>query len=410
MSAKKFAFDSPDAALEAIASRLSVSETVSVASDESTSDHLTGRVLGQTIVADRDSPAADVSAMDGYAVRMSDFDLKGPIEVHAEIACGSPATELAGNGVTRIFTGAIVPSNCDAVIKREDTVESAGSIEIKPDCKDQYLGANIRRQGENTASGDSVIQPGRVINNAITAALANFGYSAVDVHRPARVAIITTGNEVIPVDQTPQAWQLRNSNSASLQATLTPHAWIENTHRVHCRDQKETLAETLTSCLCEADAVVLTGGVSMGDYDYVPDVVSESGGEIIFHGLPIRPGKPILGAATDDGKLIIGLPGNPVSATVNATRMVVPLLAKMSGQSDWMPNPEYVQVIDSPDRTLPLHWLRLVQRDTQPGHVRLVATKGSGDLVSLSQSDGFIEVPPGKSGPGPWPFYRWPSC
>ena len=144
----------------------------------------------------------------------------------------------------------------------------------------------------------------------------------------------------------------------------------------------------------------------MGDYDYVPDVVREVGGEVIFHGLPIRPGKPILGAATGDGKLILGLPGNPVSATIGCRRMALPLLAKLSGQIDWQLPCPFVRLTGAGNKSIPLLWMRLA-RLTKNGTAETVRSQGSGDLVSLGQSTGFVQVPAGESGEGPWPYYHW---
>jgi molybdopterin molybdotransferase len=144
----------------------------------------------------------------------------------------------------------------------------------------------------------------------------------------------------------------------------------------------------------------------MGDYDHVPDVVGEVGGKIIFHGLPIRPGKPILGAATGDGKLILGLPGNPVSATVGCLRMAMPLLARLSGQSQWLVPCPTVRLQGAGSQTIPLHWWRLV-RLIDAGVAEPVHSQGSGDLVSLGQSTGIVELPPTSSGEGPWPYRPW---
>lgn len=153
------------------------------------------------------------------------------------------------------------------------------------------------------------------------------------------------------------------------------------------------------------DAVLLTGGVSMGDHDYVPQVVRELGGEVVFHRLPLRPGKPIFGAAAD-GKLLLGLPGNPVSATINAIRFAAPLVDRIAGRTDWLRCPPRVRLHEPGEKTLPMHWLRPV-RVRSDGSVELVTGKGSGDLVSLVQSDGFIAMPPDGRGAGPWPFYPW---
>ncbi len=221
------------------------------------------------------------------------------------------------------------------------------------------------------------------------------------------MSIITTGDEVGMFSKTPpEPWQLRNSNQFSLASLLHPLSWITVEHLDHCRDDRASLTELLSERSSQCDAVVMTGGVSMGDYDYVPEVVEEIGGEVIFHGLPIRPGKPILGAATTTGRLILGLPGNPVSATVGCRRFGIPLLAKQSGQVNWNA-PQAVVRLDQPGgKTLPLRWLRLV-RLTEPGTAVPVLSKGSGDLVSLGQSSGFVEVPAGKLDQSAWPYYSW---
>jgi molybdenum cofactor synthesis domain-containing protein len=218
--------------------------------------------------------------------------------------------------------------------------------------------------------------------------------------------VITSGNEVGRFeDQPPQPWQLRNSNRLSISSVLQQPG-LDVIASQHCLDDQAALAETLRSLLSRSDAVILSGGVSMGDYDFVPDVVKQVGGEICFHGLPIRPGKPILGAATDSGQLILGLPGNPVSATVGAHRFSLPLLRKLGGQVAWHPPCPVVRLADAGETTIPLHWMRLV-RITDHGLARPVISQGSGDLVSLGQSSGYVEMPPDASGEGPWPYHAW---
>ena len=135
-------------------------------------------------------------------------------------------------------------------------------------------------------------------------------------------------------------------------------------------------------------------------------MVPASGSEIVFHGLPIRPGKPILGAATAEGKLVLGLPGNPASVTIGAHRFAIPLLAKITGQRDWRPPCRVVRLSGVGDQSIPLHWLRLV-RITGPGIADPVTSRGSGDLVSLGQSSGYVAMPPGASGEGPRPYHAW---
>ena len=358
-------------------------------------------------MADRDSPAADVSAMDGYAIRLTDLMQSEPIRISGECAPGAPPPAMQDGAVVRIFTGAIVPEACDAVIKREDTEELDGAVRFRDSATAISSGEHIRRAGENAKAGSTVLSPGIRITAAHRATMVNFGCREVDVHAPVRVSIVTTGDEVgLFDDDRPEPWQLRNSNRASLSALLEEIPWITIVHVDHCKDDQAALTGLLMQRLDDSDAILLTGGVSMGNYDHVPDVVREVGGSVVFHGLPIRPGKPILGAATSSGKLIVGLPGNPVSATIGCRRMAMPLLAKISGQSDWLSGCPLVRLHGAGDKTIPLHWLRLV-RITDHGVAEPVLSQGSGDLVSLGQSTGFVELPPGTSGEGPWPYHAW---
>lgn len=397
----KFRFNSPDEAIQALASRLAT------ASVQQESSPLTGRVLAKDVVADRDSPAANVSAMDGYGIRLSDLKRSQPVPIGAESTPGSEPPAMPRDAVVQIFTGAIVPDGCDAVVKREDTEELGGAIRFRESAMATQEGEHIRRAGENAKTGSVVLSSGQQITAAQRATMANFGCESIDLFAPVRVCIITTGDEVGSfINERPQPWQLRNSNGASLTALLEGLPWISIESVKHVRDDRTSLAEMLREATSQSDAVLLTGGVSMGDYDYVPEVIGEVGGEIVFHGLPLRPGKPILGAATDTGKLIMGLPGNPVSATIGCRRMALPLIAKISGQATWRPPCPTVQIQNPDDKTIPLHWLRLV-RMLRHGVAETVLSQGSGDLVSLGQSTGFIELPPAASGSGPWPLYTW---
>ncbi|TWU56043.1 molybdopterin molybdotransferase MoeA [Rubripirellula reticaptiva] len=410
--AGKFAFDHPDEALRAIAEKLSV---VGIEKCVDIQDG-GGRVLARSVMADRDSPAADVSAMDGYAVRISQLQLDAPVIVVGQSVPGGPPPAMPAEGVVQVFTGAIIPSGAEAVVKREDTdeniAEGDGQIRFHSVAMQTSMGENIRRAGENASAGKSVLPPGKLMTAADKAVAVNFGCFENDFHTPVKVGVITTGDEVgLFVNECPQPWQLQNSNRFALDGLLENKPWIERCLNEHCRDDKQSLAEGLVKAIAMCDVVLMTGGVSMGDYDYVPDVVRDVGGEVVFHGLPIRPGKPILGAVTGEGKLILGLPGNPVSATIGCRRMALPLIAKISGQTDWLPKQAVVELDAAGSKTLPLHWMRLA-RLTDHGKAVVVESRGSGDLVSMAQSDGFVEVaatePGGTcSAAGPWPFYPW---
>ncbi|TVP94078.1 MAG: molybdopterin molybdenumtransferase MoeA [Planctomycetaceae bacterium] len=395
----------PDEAIETLGERLSPVDTEAIRPSA-------GRVLAEPIWADRDSPAADVSAMDGYAARLTDLSEAGELEVTGEIAAGAPSGPLPVGGVVRVFTGAIVPSGAEVVIRREDVSESSHHIRWADVARQQPAGANIRRRGENAKAGSAILAAGTCLNAASIAAAANFGAARVTAFRRVTVSVIVTGNELLGVEESPQPWQLRDSNGPTVAAMVEARPWIELKRMTRCGDQPAALRQLLERCLDDSDAVILTGGVSKGDHDHVPGVLAAAGCETLFHRLPIRPGQPVLGAVAHRGQLVLGLPGNPVSTACCLMRIGLPLLTKLGGRRDWRPQPLAVTVANPDDKTLPLHWMRLVilgaaTPATGPTQVERITSQGSGDLVSLGRSEGFIEQPPGESGPGPWPFFPW---
>jgi molybdopterin molybdotransferase len=376
----------------------------SVANETVAITEVAGKVLAAPLVADRDSPPLDVSAMDGYAIRIQDL-VGEPLPVVHTAAAGSPPTQLQSGTAVRIFTGAAVPKSADAVIKREDTHESATEVSIPLAAESIQRGLNIRRQGENTKMGSAILPAGTVIDSAAMAAVASFSGPQLSVRRTVRVTILNTGDELASPGQHVDAWQIRDSNGPMLENWLKSLPWAELVRRRQVSDQLTEVEQALASALEESDAVILTGGVSMGDADFVPEAIERVGGKIAFHRLPIRPGRPVLGASAE-GKLILGLPGNPVSVAVTSRVIGLPLLRKLAGISPVRgPLPAH-RVTQTDAATLHLIWYRLVQLRPD-GSLTFASNRGSGDLVSLASSSGFVEIPPGKGGEGPWPFYGW---
>ncbi len=363
-----------------------------------------GHVLAEPLLADRDSPPIDVSAMDGYAIRLA--DLRGDsLKVVGTAAAGSPPVELHPQTAIRIFTGAPVPSTAEVVVRREDTELVGDQVSFRVRSNELRYGQNIRRRGENIKSGHVLLAKGTQLSAAPMSAVATFGRSELSVFSRVKVSILNTGDELIPPGEAAQPWQIRDSNGLVLETLLRQQSWLNVIHRHSVGDKMESLVTALNTQLAQSDAVLLTGGVSMGDYDFVPEAILQCGGKIIFHRLPIRPGKPILGAIGSKGQLIIGLPGNPVSVAVTAKRLAMPLLKKIAGFTE--ENPALFLPISNPDsQLLDLIWYRLVKL-VGDGNVELLDSRGSGDLVSLAMSDGFIEVPAGQSGVGPWKYFSW---
>lgn len=392
-----YAFDSPNDALAAL---LCLIEAVPAEACPLAS--ASGRVLARAVVADRPSPACDVSTVDGYAIRL--VDLKpGLLAVRGSASIGCEPPRMPEGAALQIVTGAPVPPEAGVVVRREDVGELGDRIELHADAGRIAPGANIRRCGENLGAGVEVVAAGRAITPTIAGALSMFGVATPLLHRMVRVAVLVTGDEVLEARDVPSPWTLRDANGPAL-ASMFARPWCECTI-TRLPDEKATIAAAVDTALDSADALVLTGGVSMGDRDYVPSVLVDRGCRVLFHKLPQRPGKPLLGAVASGGRPILGLPGNPVSAVVTARRYGLPALARRAGFAQ-PPGPLEV-VVDRPDaEKLGLWWFRLV-RTIESGVVSLVPSQGSGDMPSAALADGFIEIPPNATPDQPAPFYAW---
>ncbi len=398
--AESFGFASPGEAVAAMLARVR-----SVGTERVGLAHAAGRVLAEAVTADRPSPAADVSAMDGYAVALSGMK-PGEWPVADEVKIGREPAAIKAGTVSRIVTGAPIPAGADAVIKRELVEEKGATIVVSAEALASVNpGEAIRRKGENAREGATIVEAGVRIGPSVAGALAQFGRDVVLVHRKVRIGILVTGDELIDTGATPTPWQLRDSNGPSLEALLLPVPWIDAPERTRAPDAPETIRRAAEGLLERCDMLLCTGGVSMGQHDHVPWVIEALGGERVFHRVPQKPGKPVFGAVMKNGTPVLGLPGNPVSVLVTARRMAGPVLERLAGFAACTP-PASV-LVDPPDaRTLGLWWQRLA-RLTGAGRAELVENMSSGDIAGAARADGFVEIPPGASGPGPWPFYAW---
>lgn len=355
-----------------------------------------GRVLGEDIIAPRDNPPWDNSAMDGFAVRWEDikqdYAITKPVvlKVIEEVPAGTLATKTLGPGeAIRIMTGAQIPKGADTVVKVEDTEATAESVKI---FKEVERGGNIRPQGEDVKKGDCIIAKGTQIRPAEAGMLAILAKSFVAVYQRPRVAILSTGDELVDLDERLEEDKIVNSNSYGIAAAVQEAGGIPILLGI-AKDQPSALKEKIAQGLT-ADLLVLSGGVSMGDYDFTREVFKELGAEMNFWQLAIRPGQP-LAFGKIQNKLAFGLPGNPVSSMVTFEQLVRPALLKMSGHRSY--GRPVVQAVfqekfsKRPDRR---HFLRgILSLENGVLTVRTTGPQGSGILTSMVKANGLIDVP-----------------
>lgn len=321
---------SVDRALQIIAENIRPldSETVPLAQAD-------GRVLAADVVADMDLPPFDRARMDGYAVRAADVrTAPARLRLLGEIAAGVmfDGTVQSGEAI-KIFTGAPLPRGADAVQKVEVTTVEDGAAGGRTVIIQEAVKAGqfITPRASEMSAGETVARAGRRVGAAEMAVLASFGYAEVQVFRRPRVAVISTGSELVDVAVKPQAAQIRNSNSYSIAAyAARSGAVVENLGTVE--DTPAATRDALARAFTGRDVVITSGGVSMGDYDLVKAALLELGAEILFDKVSIRPGKPTVLARRGEG-WFFGLPGNPVSTAVTFNVFARPALYLLQGAS-----------------------------------------------------------------------------
>jgi molybdopterin molybdotransferase len=290
-----------------------------------------GRWAATDILARRTQPVADLSAMDGYAIRFA--DLPGPWRVIGESAAGNPFERSVGPGeTTRIFTGAAMPDGADTVLVQEEAAHEGDRLLLAGDGP-AHRGRNIRRRGLDFSEGDRLVTAGDQLTPARIAVAATGGHGELPVRRRLRVAIAATGDELVPPGSDPTGLGLPESNGAMLAAMLAGLP-VELIDLGILPDRLDVLRDAFAGA--DADLLVTTGGASVGDHDLVRPAIVAAGGSIDFWRIALRPGKPMM-AGRLGTMLVLGLPGNPVSAFVTATLFVLPLIAHLGGARDPVP-------------------------------------------------------------------------
>ncbi len=375
----------PDTALELVLSeaRIGPSHTVSLL------DSL-GRILAETVVADRDYPPFDRAMMDGYAIRMADAGRR--VSIVGEVAAGQPSSlSLEPGTCVAIMTGAACPAGTEAVEMKERVQREGDIVSLPADIKkDQHL----VRKGEERKKGTIVLDRGTEITPIGIAALASVGQKQISVFPPPRLAVITTGRELVLNNAEPQPHTIRDSNGVMLAAQIT-QLGLPEPLVMHAEDTAESLASALRR-ISDADIILFTGGVSMGRYDLVPDAVRDYGATTIFHRVTQKPGKPLLFAKTDRA-LIFGLPGNPLSTHFCFHRYVAAVIKKGMGKSPTRFSGRARLTEDltvESDRTLFLQGR--VERNGDELQLFPRSGRGFADFFSATDCTVYMRFPPGR--------------
>ncbi len=354
-----------------------------------------GRVLGEDIVAPRHLPPTNNSSMDGYAVRAGDTGgakSTSPVilNVIEDIPAGTvPQKALAEGQASRIMTGAPLPEGADAVVRMEDTQKNGHQVHIHVEA---LQGLDIRLAGEDVREGETVIFSGSVIRPAEVGMLAALGRSFVSVYQRPLVAVLATGDELVDIDEPPSSWKIISSNSyATAAQVMESGATVLQLGIV--KDRRENLIEKFRAAT-RADLIISSGGVSVGDYDLVKDIMKEVGNAMQFWQVAMRPGKP-LAFGSIQGVPVFGLPGNPVSSMISFEQFVRPTILKMMGHKNLYRKMIRATLEGDLEKREGLRYFMRGQVRWEGGryYARSTGEQGSGILKSMVRANGLIVLP-----------------
>ena len=352
----------------------------------------TGRILRQQVVAERDQPPFDRVMMDGIAICHADYaNGARSFPIQATQAAGDAALTLESGKAIEIMTGASLPGNADCIIPVERINVTDGIATLE----DGYVAEHrqfIHPRASDHAIGAELLRSGKRISPMDVAVIASCGLTKVEVSRAPVVRVISTGNELIPAGEPIKPHQIRMSNGPAIQAMLGDHGYIDCPHD-HIADEPALLREKIGAHLDAADILILSGGVSMGKADYVPEVLADLGVRVVFHKISQRPGKPMWFGTGPNGQAVFALPGNPVSALVCCRQYVIPALEKASATEP--KPPEFASlagdVTFKPDLTC-FQPVKLISNAAGQVLAMPVRTNTSGDFAALSATDGYVEL------------------
>jgi molybdopterin molybdotransferase len=364
---------------------------VDFGSEEVSIDKCLGRVLDEDLYADRDFPPFDRVMMDGIAINLGDAILKEKYKVQGLSAAGNAAIKLESENCLEVMTGSVLPISADTVIRYEDVEINDGYASVTVENIKQ--GQNIHRQGTDKKKGELLIHKARVIRAAEIGVLTSIGKTKVRVKRLPRIMIVSTGDELVEIGKQPLPHQIRRSNVHQVQSILDSIGY--DADKLHLQDDLTMVMEQLESVILNYDVLVLSGGVSKGKLDYIPEALEKLGINKAFHKVQQRPGKPFwfgYGKSTT----VFALPGNPISTFLCAHKYVLPWLRDCMG----IEIPQSFAVLDSEVSFKPdLHYyleVKVYSKSDGKLYATPMKGNGSGDLSNLTRANAFIELPQGK--------------
>jgi molybdopterin molybdotransferase len=373
-------------------------------------DRVAGRILRQRVLAERDQPPFDRVMMDGIAIAQGAAAVLPRYRVAGVQLAGMATAQLGDHGdCLEVTTGAILPAGCDTVIPVEQLRREGDYFHLLDGYR-PLAGQFVHARGSDCRKADELLAPGVRLGAPELAVLAANGVAQVDVATVPSIALISTGDELVDVDAPVADWQIRRSNDLALAAALRARGFEDQVF-AHVRDDLAATTECLGQLLAQRQVLILTGGVSMGQRDYVPAALHALGVREVFHKIAQRPGKPMWFGIGREGQAVFALPGNPVSALACGLRYVLPgLLAAQGANVETAARVVLNAPIDASPSLTCFVPVQVYHDETGRALAQPVPSKTSGDFSSLTRTHGFVQLPPG---PGRFEagyvaaFYRW---
>lgn len=366
-------------------------QTRDYGTEEAAFEQSLGRVLAEDILADRDMPPFNRVTMDGIAISYSAFaDGLRTFTIAGTQAAGDKPLALPDTAhCIEIMTGAVLPGSVDTIIRYEDVLITGNEAEVLVETIEQ--GQNIHYRGKDKQQGDVVAAKGQLISPALISIIASVGKTKVLVKKVPRIVIISSGDELVDVHETPSDYQIRKSNSYTIRAVLQQKG--VDADMIHIPDDAEVTRTEISRCLLNYDVILLSGGISMGKFDYIPHALEEVGVAKLFHKVRQRPGKPFWFGADEEGVLVFAFPGNPVATFMCMHRYFLPWLHQTLGLDT---HARYAALSEDFAFEPDLQYFLQV-KTTMAADGRLIASpiagNGSGDFANLADTDAFLELP-----------------